>query len=258
MTDPEPMATLERSLRDGPADELGYRAQALDLGTDPTGSSVGVARGSRRMRPLLSYADAVAILLVVLVAGFLVVQRLGGVGAGPQATSAPIPALTETFVSTRNGFSVRYPSGWSTKPATTSWRPATYLPVGNSALDELMMPGEARLVVASQRLANGQTEAAWLASFSQPYDLGACSGDRSAWPRVTVDGHVGYLDLQACPFPADAGFSRPDVAFDAIVFAGGRVYEIGLDGAISRAYFEAFLATVHLDPGSAIDPPEGS
>ena len=206
-----------------------------------------------------------AILLVVVLAGFVLLQRTipGGSGGSPppteraSASPIPVPPLTETFVSTRNGFSVRYPAGWSTKAATTSWLPNTLVPMGNPALDELKLQGVARLVVASQRLEAGQTEASWIASYSQDYYLRRCSGDRAAWPRVTVDGRSGYLDLNACPLPADENFSTPDVAFDVIVFAADRVYRIGLDGVVDLGYFEAILATVRLDPASAIDPPEG-
>ena len=276
----EPMTALERSLRQGPADEAGYHAAAIGFSTDADGHSperVGAARRSegyvrrrRSMSPVFSFADSIVVLLLIVIVGFAVFQRVSQVGSGPsplpsvtrspgpKVSPIPVPALTETFVSTRNGFSVRYPAGWSTKAATTSWRPQTYVPIGNSALDELKRQGEARLGVASQRLAPGETEASWIASFNQPYDLGACSGDRTAWPRLTVDGQSGYLDIEACPLPADAGFSTPDVRFDVIVFAGGRVYEIALDGVVDRGYFEAVLATVHLDPAGAVDPPEGT
>jgi len=284
MTDREPMvepgAALERSLRQGPTDEAGYRAAAIDFGTDVDGRSPGWVRvgrpsaGSvprrRSMRPVFSYADSIVVLLLLVIVGFAVVQRVSQVGSGqsprplatqspgPAASPIPVPALTETFISTRNGFSVSYPAGWSVKAATTSWRPQTYVPIGNSALDELKREGEARLVVASQRLEPGETEASWIAAFNQPYDLGACSRDRAAWPRLPVDGKSAYLDIDACPLPADAGFSTPDVRFDVIVFAGGRVYEIAFDGVVDRAYFEALLATIHLDPAAAIDPPEGT
>lgn len=222
------------------------------------------------MSPVFSFADSIVVALLIVIVGFVVVQRVGQVGsgqsprpsatqrAGPVASPIPVPALTETFVSTRNGFSVRYPAGWSTKAATTSWRPQTYVPIGNSALDELKHEGEARLVVASQRLAPGETEASRVASFNQPYDLGACSRDRAAWPRFTVDGQSAYLDVEGCPLPADTGFSTPDLRFDVIVFAGGRIYEIALDGVVDRAYFDALLATIHLDPATAVDPPEGT
>jgi hypothetical protein len=266
--------SLERSLREGPADEGGYRAEAIDFGTDAHVQSrlglragrspVRLGRRSPRTRPVLAWLDSVAILLVVILGGFVVLQRTipGGSGASPSPTERPsaspipVPSLTETFVSTRNGFSVRYPAGWSTTDATTSWLPNTMVPFGNLALDELKLPGVARLVVASQRLDAGQTEASWFASFGQDYYLRRCSGDRAAWSRVTVDGRSGYLDLNACPLPADASLSKPDVAFDVIVFAPDRVYRIGLDGAVDLGYFEAILATVRLDPASALDPPE--
>jgi hypothetical protein len=263
----EPMTALERSLREGPADEGGYRAEAIDFSTEAPGRSrvgrrsVGFGRRSPGTNPMLSYAGSAAILVVIVAGGFAVLQRASQVGSSPSplpsalGSPIPVPALTETFVSSRNGFSVRYPAGWSTKAATSSWRPNTYVPIGNSALDELKLQGEARLVVASQRLAAGQTEASWIASFLLPYDLGFCTGDRASWPRLTVDGQVGYLDVEACPAAADTGFSAPDLRFDVIVFSGGRVYEIALDGIVDRGYFEAILATVHLDPTSALDPP---
>ncbi|MBI2781555.1 MAG: hypothetical protein HYX55_07150 [Chloroflexi bacterium] len=284
MTDRESMGkqsmALERSLRQGPADEAGYRAAAIDFGTDADGrsreriragqGSVGSVPRRRSRSPLFSYADSIVVLLVLAIVGFAVVQRMSEVGSGqsprpfatpspgPSASPIPVPALTETFVSTRNGFSVLYPAGWSVKAATTSWRPQTYVPIGNSALDELKREGEARLVVASQRLALGETEASRIASFIQPYDLGACTLDRASWPQLTVDGQSGYLDVEGCPLPAGTGFSTPDLRFDLVVFTGGRVYEIALDGAVDRAYFEALLATIHLDPAAAIDPPEGT
>ncbi len=262
--------SLERSLREGPADE-GYRAEALDFSTDARVEPLRAGRSAVRLGrrfpgtiPVFASLDSIAILLVVVFAGFVLLQRTipGGSGGSPppteraSASPIPVPLLTETFVSTRNGFSVRYPAGWSTKPATTNWLPNTFVPIGNPALDELKLQGVARLVVASQRLEAGQTEASWIASFGQQYFLRRCSGDRAAWPRVTVDGRSGYLDLNACPLPADANFSTPDVAFDVIVFAADRVYRIGLDGAVDLGYFEAILATVRLDPASAIDPPE--
>lgn len=263
--------SLERSLREGPADEAGYRAEAVDFSTDAHveslrggPSSVRLGRRSPGTILVFSWLDTVAIMLVVVFAGFLLLQRTipGGSGGPPppteraSASPIPVPPLTETFVSTRNGFSVRYPAGWSTSAATTSWLPNTFVPIGNPALDELKLPGVARLVVASQRLGAGQTEASWIASFGQQYFLRRCSGDPASWPRVAVDGRSGYLDLNACPLPADETFSTPDIAFDVIVFAADRVYRIGLDGAVDLGYFEAILATVRLDPASALDPPE--
>ena len=271
--------SLERSLRDGPPDEAGYRAEAIGfssndpvvsrLGPGASRSSTGHARRAPRAIPFFASLDTVAILLVAVFVGFVLLQRTIPGESGtppppsspppterPSASPIPVPPLTETFVSTRNGFSVQYPAGWSTKAATTSWLPNTMIPIGNSALDELKLQGVARLVVASQRLGAGQSEASWLAAFGQQYYLRRCSGDRAAWPRLMVDGRSGYVDLNGCPLPADVTFSTPDVAFYVIVFAGDRAYRLGLDGVVDRGYFEAILATVRLDPGSAIDPPE--
>jgi hypothetical protein len=262
--------SLERSLREGPADEGGYRAEAVDFSTDAHVESLRAGRSSVRLVrrfpgtiPVFALLDSVAILLVAVFVGFVLLPRTipGGSGGSPppteraSASPIPVPLLTKTFVSTRNGFSVRYPAGWSTRAATTNWLPNTFVPIGNPALDELKLQGVARLVVTSQRF-EGQTEASWIASFGQQYYLRRCSGDPAAWPRVTVDGRSGYLDLNACPLPADEDFSTPDVAFDVIVFAADRVYRIGLDGVVDLNYFEAILATVRLDPASAIDPPQ--
>jgi hypothetical protein len=267
----EPMRELERSLHQGPTDESGYRAEAIDFDAVARGGSrvergggpsVRVRRRSSGQNPLWSFAGSVALVLVLVVGGFAALQAIGQYGSGQtpsvSASPIPVPALTETFVSPRNGFSVRYPVGWSTLAATSSWRPGTYVPIGNSALDVLQLDGHARLAVASQRLAAGQTEASWLASFIQPFDLGFCTGDRASWPRVTVDGELGYLDVEACPAAADAKFSSPDLRFDVVVFSGGRWYEIALDGVVDRPYFEAILATIHFDPASALDPPAPS
>lgn len=275
----EPAGALERSLREGPADEGGYRAEAIAFDAVAPGRStversggpsVRLRRRSSGQNSVFSFAGTVAILLVLLIGGVAAIQRLGQFGSGQSplpsaigspgvsASPIPIPALTETFTSPRNGFSVRYPANWTTKAATTSWRPGTWLPLGNSALDELQLRGTARLVVASQRLAAGQTEASWLASFIQPNYLGTCTGDRASWPRLTVDGQLGYLDVEACPVAADRKISSPDLLYDVIVFSGDRWYEIALDGVVDRAYFEAILSAIRFDPASAIDPPEAS
>ena len=150
---------------------------------------------------------------------------------------------------------MNYPTGWSVRSATKSWPADIFLPPGNPAFDELQRPGEAMLNVASQRLAAGQAETDWLASYAHPYlRWSACGTMPADAPRLTIDGHSGYLVASGCPMPADRKFSVPDLAYRAIVIADGRVYDFQLDGNVDRAYFEAILATVRLDPPSAIDP----
>jgi hypothetical protein len=262
---------LERSLRSGPRDESGYVARPIDVGArvDPTHDpwimsvepvrQVQLGRRDRPGTPSFSVVSALALGLAVVVGGFVIVGSLDRAGTGdrrtPTASSVAIPALTETFVSTRNGFSVNYPAGWSVRAATKSWPGDIFLPPGNPAFDELQRLGEASLNVASQRLAAGQTEADWLASFAHPYTGSAPCGTTPAdAPRLPIDGHLGYLVDSGCPMPADRQFSVPDLKYRAIVIADDRVYDFQLYGNVDRAYLEAILTTVRLDPASAIDP----
>lgn len=279
-----PLGALEQSLRDGPPDEAGYRPRLPEV---PSGfADSGPARtaslerviGSPSIRraqvaPPWQYLAA-ALLVAVGVAALGIVGTGLRVGVSGPSSAAPVPAspspslrassgpttppiivppLTQTFVSPRNGFSVRYPTGWTVTPATTRWPANEFLPYGNPALDTLERPGEARLIVASQPL-GGQTEEAWLAAFFRPYESGPpCSGDWSSWPRLDVGGERGYLDAVDCAVPIDERISEHDVSFDALVFSGGRVYQFGLDGDVDLAYFKALLATVRLDPSTAIE-----
>ncbi len=177
-------------------------------------------------------------------------------GDQPSESAIPIPALTKTFVSPRNGFSIKFPAEWTATAATASWPPDTFTQLGNPALDELKLAGKARLVIASQRLGAGQTEEEWVAAFFRPFEGGvscANASDLATSPRLPIDGRSGYLDLAGCPISSDAVISERDVVFDAFVFAADRVYQITLDGDVDLAYFEAFLATLKLDPASAID-----
>jgi hypothetical protein len=149
---------------------------------------------------------------------------------------------------------VLYPAGWTVSPATASWPPNTLLPLGNPALDTLELPGSARLMVASQRLAAGQTEDDWLAAFFPPYPKQTpCIGDRSTWPRLRVDGASAYLDIVGCATDAGKQVAARDVSYQAVAFAGGRIYQFTLNGDVDRAYFEAILAGVRLDPSRAVD-----
>ena len=291
-----PHGAFERSLRDGPPDEAGYRPvapgaapwleardQALGQPRSPSQAQTTqvervVGRASVRHTQVTPLWQSLAAVLIaaVAIAGIAIVGsgfRLGvsspasappasvspspTAGASVASTAPPIavPPLTETFVSARNGFSVRYPTGWTVTPATAPWPPNTFLPYGHPALDTLQLPGAPRLIVASQPLGAGQTAETWLAAFFRPYQgsMAECAGDSSTWPRLNVGGRTAYLDAAGCPVHADEKISDRDVSFDALVFSGGRVYEIALDGDVDLDYFKAILATVELDPAQAID-----
>jgi hypothetical protein len=270
---------LERSLREGSPDEAGYRADPLRLdGTvradDPAADLIvrrarlgGAGRG-RSLQVLVPTSYLAAMLAVAIgLGGLAILGRYAGTGGGetspPSSPSAvgppgsgllPVPSLGETFISARHGFSVRYPAGWTVRAATTSWPQDIFLPPGNQAWDDLQRPGEARLEIASQRLRSGQTEADWLAA-QAPFYPGPkpCKTLAADSPRIAIGQQSGYLTAAACPEPADSTFSSPDLRYTAIVFAGGRIYQIDLDGRVDRAYFQAIVDTIRLDPASAVD-----
>ena len=264
---------LERSLREGPPDESGYAAEAIDVsaraGSEPESSFMTVERvgrvPTRAASPTFSAVSALALAVAISVGGIVFLGYLNRSGTGDRQTPQPsspapsgstltIPPLTETFVSPRNGFSVSYPAGWSIRPATTSWPLDIFLPLEHPAFDKLQRRGEAELNVASQPLAVGQTEAEWLDAFFHPFEGAAPCGTLPAKsPRLAIDGRTGYIVNDACPMPADREFSVPDLQYRAIVIADGRVYDIRLDGNIDRAYFDAIVATIRLDPSSALD-----
>lgn len=179
--------------------------------------------------------------------------------AAPEASPIAIPPLTERFVSGRNGFSLMYPADWVVTPATESWPADIFLPVGHPALDQLQKAGEVRLVAASQLLGPGQTEDEWVSTYFYAYPWAfSCVTKLAASPRISIDGKSAYLDSAGCPTSRDYSVAPRDVAYEAFVFAGDRVYQITLNGDVDLAYFEAILATVRLDPASAIDPPPSS
>jgi hypothetical protein len=299
----EPFSRLERSLRDGPPDETGYRARRRDLeigmgarqadGITPLQRVIRVPRVRHASTWSLQLPIAVLLVSVIAVGGVVLATRnnqsitIGPPPSsmpgpshtstptrtpGPTASSSPtpvasiqpskstipVPPLTKTFVSARNGFSIDYPADWTATPATQSWPSDTFIQLGNPELDELTLEGKVRLVVASQRLDAGQTEADWVAAYFRPFQGSvdcANASELAAAPRLLVDGESGYMDIAGCPMSADAALSASDVVFNAFVFVADRVYQITLDGDVDLAYFEAFLATMKLDPGSAIDPP---
>jgi hypothetical protein len=264
---------LERSLRAGPADESGYRARPLDLPTatvdrGPTAMPasaltrvvpfvrVVAARRPDRVPDGASWRHLAAVVVVaigLMAAGIVGLANRADVGSRP-ASGITVSSLTERFASTRNGFSVSYPAGWTVTPATAVWPRNIFLPRGHPALDRLELPDVARLVVASQSLGAGQTEEDWLAAFFQPYPrANPCSSDRSTWPRLQLDGASAYLHLIDCPTSRDDQIAARDMSFEALAFAGGRVYQLRLNGDVDRADFEALLASVRFDPANAVD-----
>ena len=222
----------------------------------------------RWVGPTYRLASAFAVIAAVVVGGVLLLQR--GPGPGPAISPSPSPSpstspivsappspsagqggaaiLTSTFVSPRNGYSVIYPDDWVVTPAMESWPAGVVNQWGSPALDELR-GSTARLVGASQPLAPGQTADAWLAAFAGQ----ACITPRDSWLTVRIGTATGFIDADGCEAP-DPPLGKGGAVYDAVVIVDGRAYDFTMDGELSHTDFVAVLATVALDPVSALDP----
>ena len=158
------------------------------------------------------------------------------------AASAAV-TLSATFASSTYGYSVDFPTGWTTKPATKGWSTGAVNNWGSGFNDELFLTGAGvRFSGASQTLASGQTADAWLTAY-------AAGADRATWKPISIDGKPGYLTADGVA--ALPGTIAPGgVFFDAVVVDGDRAYNFNMDGKVDRATFDAFLATIALDPAS--------
>jgi hypothetical protein len=156
----------------------------------------------------------------------------------PSPTSSPPPALTESYTSAIHGYTISYPAGWTVREATASW--TTGIPYQLSAsLDVIATTGNRFLGVASQPLA-GRSGDAWSDAIASNSDWGdAC--ELTSGP-VTVDGESGVI------------VTRCDGTPTALVAVADRGYLIVLYGIEEpETWFTEILATMQLDPASAVD-----
>jgi hypothetical protein len=198
---------------------------------------------------------AVVAVAALILAGAL---ALAGIGSSrgplptplttPSAATSPGLSLTQVFVSPTYGYSVRYPAGWTLKPATTLWPNGVGNPWNSGLNDELSSAGAVRFSGASQPLADGQTPDAWLAAYATP-------NDPASLPTLTVDGATGVItadDVAA----AGGTISPGGRMFDLVVVSGGRAYNFNMDGRVDRATFESVIGSIALDPAGITAIPE--
>jgi len=264
--------SLERRIADHYAAEAPPRAPDWLLRStlttiDSTPQRRALIRVPRRFPNMSNFAKVAIAAVVVIAVGAVGLSLLrpstpSGVGgqpsAAPSASPSPTPttspsvssvspaALTETYTSARNGFSISYPAGWVTRPATDAW--TTGIPdFGSSAGDVIYDPVlDANLWImgVSQPLADGTSATQWVDDHVT--ELGVEDYCGPTIEPTTIDGNQGRL----CGSPS------------AAVAAGGRGYVIllyvsGDDPAVAaaydRAYFTGILGTVKLLPQDAVD-----
>jgi len=220
-------------------------------------------------------ATVAAATVVVAVAGILLFRpganQVGGLPSIPSASVAPspplsggspagsakpspvpIPAFSSTFTSPRNGYYIRYPSGWTVVAATKSWSGNDGPDVGAGNMD-VLQGRNVRLVVESAPLGT-KTSDQWRADYANRFGLdgvGVCDVLPPDQPRIQIGSVNGYLDGNDCP--GDGSVIAGDRFDEALAFSGGRVYLFWIQGDVDPAWFQAILSTVTLDPSRAID-----
>ena len=208
-----------------------------------------------RGRPAQPRATALILAAVVgLVAGCATGSGAGaGSGSGAPSTAAAsptaltFPALTETFTSTVNGYSIGYPTGQHITAATAPAPVGVHTWDGNAAYMDNFLDsvGTGFLTATSAVIPTGTTPDRWVAD-----ELAAHLLTGSAFPDcaktmttepIVVDGAAGVIDTHCA-----------SIDLGAIVTSGGRAYLIDLRAdPPDRTWFLKVLATVRLMPGNA-------
>jgi hypothetical protein len=213
-------------------------------------------------RPAL--LGAAAALVAIVVGGSLLLLRSGpsqvaSASSAPSASAGGAGELTQTYRSSRYGYSIHIPADWTATPATTSWAPGTETAWGDSALDVFQGPN-ARLVIASQTLAAGETADHWFVTYctlagSAP---DACERYSYTWSEVPIGTFPGLIYLDGVP--AGGGTILPGgPVYEAVTILNDRrAYEFTLDGAVTRSDFERLLATVVFEAGQSPGQSAGS
>jgi hypothetical protein len=273
MRDPE--ATLNAWLDEGPTDlpDVTRRAILTSLPTTPQARRGPFAPWRFSLMNATTRLAIAAIVAVIAIGGaiYLIGHRPGVGVPSPAPTPTVVPTATTvppatqsaalstatwvTFISSRHGFTVKYPPTWSVAPATAPWLAGTQAPGPPSAeLDSFTDPAGSLqfFVVVSQPLATSVTASAWLTGYEQsaPQMPAACWPSPAAMEHSTVGGQPASIHggLASCGFT------------EAIVFAGGRAYELTAyftpgGTPVDRGLFDALLASVTLDPSAADDSP---
>ncbi|MBA2721160.1 MAG: hypothetical protein H0U52_18250 [Chloroflexi bacterium] len=210
-----------------------------------------------RATPVSIFGRMAGTAVLAVAVGLLAVNVLprltdgSGVG-GSSPSSTPtqeldLPNLTKTFVSPRNGFSVKHPERVVLTPAKQLWGLSQQVDDGFDVV-------ETGLAVVFKGASTGSglgdersssTDERVDEYLSDDYVLpGGCGVPRSQQAEITIDGQSGRIS--ECP-------NR----IEATVVAAGRLYFFTLvhDRSDAKAVFDAFAATIDLTPETAVDFP---
>jgi hypothetical protein len=214
---------------------------------------------ARRASPVSIFVRAAVAAVLVVGVGLVAINVLprqpdgSGIGGQPIASPSPsaslppspgqsaagIPELTETLVSSFNGFSIRYPNDAEIVPATVVSNPL--VEQENAEFDFVHTETFGSFRGASTEAPEGVSIDYWIDATLQS---AGCGVPRSEQPEITIDGQPGRI-WEGCPDE-----------IEATVVVGQRVYLFTLfgDTGVSRDVFDAYASTIDLRPEEAASP----
>ena len=182
---------------------------------------------------------------------------------GPGGTSTPLPspapstnpssaavasasglALSASFPSQLYGYSVKYPAGWKAHPGDQDMVDRHDQRLGQRLQRRAVPHRRGRPVLGD--VPDPRDRPDTLTSGSP-----RTRAERIGRPgrRSRSAGETGYITADGVA--AAGGTIAPGGRmFDAVVVSGDRAYNFNMDGNVDRPTFEAFLATITLDPAS--------
>jgi hypothetical protein len=245
--------TARAWLDDGPT-RMSDRALLSALEEIHTTRQRRAVRTAWRATPVSNSARlAIAAVLVVAV-GFLAIivvprqpdgSKVGGPSPSPSpAGTVAFPDLTTTFVSPRNGFSIKHPDRVLITPAKQLWGFSKQVDDGFDVVETglaAVLKGASAAMEDGASIPDEKVDEFLSGEYVSP---GGCGVPRSQQAAVTIDGQSGRIS--ECP-------NR----IDATVVADGRLYLFTLlaHRSDARAVFDAFAATIDLTPETAVDYP---
>jgi hypothetical protein len=179
-------------------------------------------------------------------------------GAGGQPSPSPILDMARTFVSSKYGYAIGYPDGWTIQPAASLWWPPTWKATGGSdaPYDRFFSsPDGDWFRAGSADVPEGVSIDGWIDEFittvSSPPD--SCSPPRTDLPEIIIDGQPGRI-RDHCEGEVEATVVVGRRAYVLTLFYSGPA-EVGISMADARAIFDAFIATIDLRPEDALEVP---
>ncbi len=205
--------------------------------------------GRSAKRPLMLLAAAALLLgggALAAGSGALRLWSITPPGPAPSLGLVDFPSLTTTFVSPRNGFSIKHPDRVALTPARQLWGFGPQVDDGFDVVETgsaaVFKGASVALVWIPDGVSIDERVDEYLSGYYPLPD--GCGVPRSKQAEITIDGQSGRIS--GCPNH-----------IEATIVAGGRLYLFTLlaDRGDARAVFDAFAATIDLTPETAVDYP---